>query len=71
MTTAQRGIYENIEKHETALRRGYETPQDATFAIFAEIDRAYHAYVCGIGGRIDKRAALHKAFAMLAKITKE
>ena len=64
-------IFENIAEHETRIRRGLETPQDAAFAIFAEIDRAYHMYVCGLGGRIDKRAALHKAFVMLAKATKE
>lgn len=63
-------IYAQIEFYAAALRRGLVTPDEAFCAISECINNEYRAWVNGTGERIDKKAALHKAFYMLWKATK-
>ena len=66
-------ISAQIEFYAAALRRGLVTPEEAFCAISEYLNAAYKAWMHDEPGaeRVDKRAALHKAFCMLAKATKD
>ena len=73
MNKTQKAINECIQCYADALRRGLVTPEEAFCAISEYLNAAYKAWMHDEPGaeRVDKRAALHKAFCMLAEATKD
>lgn len=59
-----------IELNKQHLLHGDITPEEAFQDIQHHINLAYYEYINGNGKPIDKRDMLHKAFVMLAKVTK-
>lgn len=71
ISKAQSAIYDEIKKTEAFLLRGEICLSDAVEHLYNTINSAYNKYVycCGYD-EIDLQAAYHKAFVMLARVTK-
>lgn len=70
ISKAQKDLYAQIEKAEEHLRHGDICLTEAAEYLMRTIRIAQDKYYSGECGRIDSLSAYHKAFAMLARITK-